>query len=117
MGVGRATRFLQAAVKCRVDGDFRLRTEKATGRCDATAALQACCDARRAYYQRLVEKRPDRGVFLKGCTNLVNALRTEVGLQGFREPAKVDFGDAGYIARVPDISVDPHYDFHEGRPR
>jgi lysozyme family protein len=110
MGAGRAVRFLQGAVGCRADGDFGPETEKAAGACDLMATLEAYCDTRLAYYRRLVEKRPDLGIFLRGWTNRVNTLRAEVGLSGFEAVAATDFGDAGYIARVPDFGVDPDYD-------
>lgn len=110
MGAGRAVRFLQKAVGCRVDGDFGSETERAAGACDLMATLKFYCDARLAYYRRLVEKRPELGVFLRGWTNRVNALRAEVGLPGFEAAVPMDFGDAGYIAKVPDFGVDPDYD-------
>jgi lysozyme family protein len=113
MGAGRAVRFLQEAVGCRVDGDFGPRTEEAAADCDLTATLKAYCDVRLGYYRRLVERRPDLRVFLKGWTNRVNALGAEVGLSGFRVTRGVDFGDTDYIARVPDLGVDPEYDFEE----
>jgi lysozyme family protein len=110
MGAGRAVRFLQKAVGCRVDGGFGSETERAAGACDLMATLEVYCDARLAYYRRLVEKRPELGVFLRGWTNRVNALRAEVGLPGFEAAVPMDFGDAGYIAKVPDFGVDPDYD-------
>jgi lysozyme family protein len=113
MGARRAVRFLQEAVGCRVDGDFGPRTEEAAAACDVAATLQAYCDARLAYYHRLAERRPDLRVFLRGWTNRVNALRAEVDLPGYEATRGVDFGDADYIARVPDLGVDPDYDFEE----
>jgi hypothetical protein len=41
----------------------------------------------------------------------VDALKAEVGLRGFEAAVPLDFGDAGYIAKVPDLGVDPGYDF------
>jgi lysozyme family protein len=114
MGVGRAVRFLQAAVGCDVDGAFGPRTAKEAAECDLGATIEAYCDARLAYYRRLAERRPELGVFLKGWTNRVDALKAEVGLRGFEAAVPLDFGDAGYIAKVPDMGVDPSYDF-EGR--
>ena len=110
MGAGRAVRFLQEAAGCCVDGDFGPRTEEAAAACDLAATIEAYCDARLAYYRRLVEKRPGLGIFLRGWANRVNALRAEVGLSGFEAAVATDFGDAGYIAKVPDFGVDPNYD-------
>jgi hypothetical protein len=36
-----------------------------------------------------------------------------VDLPGYEATRGVDFGDADYIARVPDLGVDPDYDFEE----
>jgi lysozyme family protein len=113
MGVGRAVRFLQGAVGCSVDGAFGSLTAQAAAGCDLAAAIAAYCDARLAYYRRLAAARPELGVFLKGWTNRVNALRAEVGLAGFEAAVPLDFGDTGYIARIPDIGVDPSYDIEE----
>ena len=113
MGVGRAVRFLQAAVGCSVDGAFGSLTAQAAAGCDLAAAISAYCAARLAYYRRLAAARPELGVFLKGWTNRVNALRAEVGLAGFEAAVPLDFGDTSYIARIPDIGVDPSYDIEE----
>jgi lysozyme family protein len=110
MGPGRAVRFLQGALGCGVDGDFGPRTEQVAAECDLVATLEAYCAARLDYYRRLVEKRPELRVFLGGWTNRVNALRAEVGLTGLEAAAEVDFGEAGYVARIPDLGVDPSYD-------
>ncbi len=50
-------------------------------------------------------------MFLKGWMNRLNSLRKEAGLPGFEAARGFDFGDAGYIAKVPDIGEDPSYDF------
>jgi lysozyme family protein len=113
MGVGRAVRFLQAAVGCQVDGAFGPSTAKGAAECDLWTALTAYCDAREAYYRRLAERRPELAVFLRGWLNRLNALRAEVGLPGFEAAAPLDFGDAGYIARIPDVGVDSNYDIEE----
>jgi lysozyme family protein len=113
MGVGRAVRFLQASVGCQVDGAFGPSTAKGAAECDLWTALTAYCDAREAYYRRLAERRPELAVFLRGWLNRLNALRAEVGLPGFEAAAPLDFGDAGYIARIPDVGVDSNYDIEE----
>jgi lysozyme family protein len=114
MGPGRAMRFLQAAVGCDVDGDFGPQTERAAAACDPGTAIAAYCDARcdarEAYYRRLAENKPELKVFLKGWMNRVNALRKEVGLPGYEAAVPRDFGDVGYVARIPDIGEDPAYD-------
>ncbi len=110
MGVGRAVRFLQEAVGCAVDGGFGPNTERAVAGCDLGGAIIAYCDAREAYYHRLAERNPKLKVFLKGWMNRINALRKEVGLPGFEAVTPLDFGDAGYIAKVPDLGVNPDYD-------
>ncbi|RZJ13057.1 MAG: hypothetical protein EOP39_02035 [Rubrivivax sp.] len=103
MGIGRAVRFLQKAVGASVDGDFGPGTKKCVDNCDPGDALIAYCNAREAFYRQLVVDRPQMGVFLKGWMNRLNALRKAVGLPGFESASdEVDFGDAGYIARVPD---------------
>jgi lysozyme family protein len=110
MGVGRAVRFLQASVGCGVDGDFGPGTERAVAGCDTGTVVADYCKHREAFYRRLAEKNPKLSVFLKGWMNRLNSLRKEVGLPGYESAAKLDFGDAAYIARVPDIGEDPAFD-------
>lgn len=110
MGPGRAVRFLQAAVGCTVDGGFGPNTLRAVGACDLGTTLVAYCDEREAYYRRLADRNSRLRIFLKGWLNRLNALRKEVGLPGFEAAMPLDFGDAGYIAKVPDLGVDPDYD-------
>jgi lysozyme family protein len=113
MGVGRAVRFLQAAVGCQVDGAFGPWTTRRAAECDLWTAIAAYCDAREAYYRRLAERRPELEVFLRGWLNRLNALRAEVGLPGFEATVPLDFGDTGHVARIPDLGVDPRYDIEE----
>ena len=110
MGVGRAVRFLQHAAGCPVDGDFGSGTAEAVSQCDRGEALMSYCDAREACYRRLAEKNPKLAVFLKGWMNRLNALRKEVGLPGFEAAQPLNFGDTGYIQRIPDIGENPEYD-------
>lgn len=111
MGVGRAVRFLQKAVAAEIDGAFGPATERCVASCDAGQALANYCQIREALYRQLVVKNPKLGVFLKGWMNRLNALRKELGLPGFEAVGdEVDFGEPGYIARVPDIGQDPLYD-------
>lgn len=110
MGVGRAVRFLQQAVGAGVDGDFGAGTLKCVARCDTGTALAAYCDAREAYYRGLVARNPKLAVFQKGWMNRLNALRKQIGLPGFEADLPLDFGDADYVAKVPDFGEDPAYD-------
>ena len=113
MGVQRAVRFLQQALGCGVDGKFGSGTAAAAAQCpDVGAAIIAYCDARENYYNRLAQNKPELKVFLKGWMNRLNALRKEVGLPGYESVADgLDFGDAGYVARIPDLGEDSAYDF------
>jgi lysozyme family protein len=114
MGPARAVRLLQAALGCGVDGAFGPETQRACADCDPASAISAYLDARLAYYRRLVAKRPELAVFLKGWCNRVNALRAAAGDSGLESVAvPLDFGDAAYIARIPDVGVDPAYDLEE----
>jgi len=111
MGVGRAVRFLQACAGCSVDGDFGPGTEKAVAGCDQGSLVADYCNRREAFYRGIVERKPSQAVFLKGWMNRLNSLRKEAGLPGFESARDLfDFGDAPYIARVPDIGEDPSYD-------
>ena len=108
MGVGRAVRMLQRCVGCEADGDFGPGTKKAVEASDCGNTVAAYCDAREAYYRNLAAAKPKLQVFLKGWLNRLNALRREVGLPGFEAaPRGIDFGDTGYIAKVPDLEGDP----------
>ena len=110
MGVGRAVRMLQASLGCAVDGDFGPTTQKAAETCDLGSMIVTYCDLREAYYRALAEKRPKLKVFLKGWMNQLNALRKELGLPGFEAVVPLDFGETGYIAKVPDLGENPDYD-------
>lgn len=111
MGVGRSVRFLQACAGCPVDGAFGPGTEKAVAACDHGALVADYCKRREAFYRSIVEKKPSQAVFLKGWMNRLNALRKEAGLPGFESArSELDFGDASYIAKVPDIGEDPSLD-------
>jgi len=113
MGVGRAVRFLQHCAGCSVDGAYGKNTADAVAACDQGQAVIEYCNARESYYRTLADKNPDLAVFLKGWLNRVNALRAQAGLPGFerRGPPSVDFGDAGYIRKIPDLGVSAQYDF------
>ena len=110
MGVGRAMRLLQGAVGSAVDGAFGPLTHQAAAGCDLAATIPAYCHAREAYYRRLAERRPRLRVFLRGWMNRLNALRSEADVAGFEAAIGPDFGEAAYIARIPDLGEDPDYD-------
>lgn len=110
MGVGRAIRFLQTAAGCHVDGAFGSDTRTALGACDEGAAVVAYCDAREQYYRALVVKNPQLGIFLKGWLNRLRALRTQAGLPGYEAAVPLDFGDADFIAKIPDLGENPDFD-------
>ena len=110
MGVRRAVRLLQESVGCGVDGIFGPVTTQAAASCDLSGTTRAYCDSREAYYRRLAESRPKLRVFLRGWLNRLDALRREVGLGDDGARKALDFGDTGYVARIPDYREDPEYD-------
>jgi lysozyme family protein len=103
MGVRRAVRLLQGAAGCTVDGDFGPQTKRAVDTCDLGDTVASYCDAREFFYRDLADRRPTMKIFLKGWLNRVNALRYEVGLPGYEARVRRNFGDTGYIARVPEV--------------
>ena len=111
MGVKRAVRFLQHCAGCGVDGSFGKNTAAAVAACDQGQAVIEYCKAREAYYRMLAQKNPKLAVFLKGWLNRLNALRKEDGLPGFERAVPLDFGEAGYIMKIPDLGENAQYDF------
>lgn len=104
MGVGRAVCFLQQAVGTNPDGNFGPATLQCVAGCEPGKALATYCQAREDFYRQLVQRKPEMAVFLKGWLNRLNALRREVGLPGFESTrSEVDFGDTGYVAKVPEF--------------
>ena len=75
-----------------------------------TAVNMGVGRAGEAYYRRLALTRPSLAVFLKGWLNRLNALRGETGLVTLESAQALDFGDTGYVAKVPDLGLDPDYD-------
>jgi lysozyme family protein len=110
MGVGRAVRFLQGAIGCTADGDFGPATRDALARADIASTIVSYCDARAAYYDRLIARNPKLAVFRRGWMNRLNALRAEAGLPGHTTRGGVDFGDTDGVKRVPDVGIDPAFD-------
>jgi lysozyme family protein len=111
MGVRRAVRFLQHCAGCGVDGSFGKNTADAVAACDQGQAVIEYCKAREQYYKTLAQNNPRLAVFLKGWLNRLNALRKEAGLPGFERAAPLDFGEKGYIMKIPDLGEDARYDF------
>lgn len=111
MGVGRAVRFLQTSVGCVADGRYGTETVRAVARCESRSTLAAYCEAREAFYRRLVAKKPELKVFLAGWMNRLNALRKEVGLKtfGFAETPGPG-GAAAPMMKIPDLGVDESFD-------
>jgi len=111
MGVGRAVRLLQTAVGCGADGQYGTETAQAVARCESRPTLAAYCEAREAFYRRLVAKKPELKVFLAGWMNRLNSLRKEVGLKtfGFAEPPGPG-GAAAPMMKIPDLGVDASFD-------
>jgi lysozyme family protein len=103
MGVRRAIRILQEGIGCKPDGQFGPITAAAVRNCDPYTTMKAYCDIREGFYRRLVERKPKLKKFLRGWLNRLNALRAEVGLLELESKIEVDFGDAGHIAKVPDL--------------
>jgi len=107
MGPSRAVRFLQSCVGCGVDGNFGPSTRTAVENFpDFGAAVIGYCKRREDFYNSLIAKNSKLGVFKKGWMNRLNALRKEAGLPGYEAAVPLDFGDTGYIARIPDIGED-----------
>jgi lysozyme family protein len=111
MGPGRAVRFLQTVVGAVPDGDFGPDTQRRLAARDIGETMLRYCDAREAYYRGLVDRRPALGAFLKGWLNRLNALRHEIGLPGHESVRDLDLGDGDPAPRIPDVGVDPAYDF------
>lgn len=111
MGTGRAVKFLQASLNCAVDGAFGPGTQKAVASCDVGDTVVSYCNQREAFYRNLVQRKPSMGVFLRGWLNRLKALRKEIGLPGYEAAVPLDFGDSGYIAKIPDLGENPEYDF------
>lgn len=107
MGTGRAVRFLQTAVGTSADGQYGPGTQQCVDNCDLDKALAAYCDTREAFYKSLVANKPSLGVFMKGWLNRLNSLRKALGLPGYEAAGdEVDYGEAGYMGRVPDEGDD-----------
>lgn len=83
-GVGRAKRLLQAAAGTHVDGDWGPKTQSALDAADPLWLTDALLWERENHYRKLVGKRPDLGVFLRGWLWRLEELRwaAQVGLPG-----------------------------------
>lgn len=113
MGVKRATCLLQESVGCKADGRFGPATRKAVAGCDPGTGLVAFCNAREAFYRRLVATRPPMSVFLKGWMSRLDALRRDCGLPGFEHVPRRAAGEAAPTRRIPDLGEDPELNSQE----
>jgi lysozyme family protein len=106
MGRNRAIKILQQAVGAASDGSFGPATQQACDNCNATDAVTQYCSIREALYRRFAQA-PGQAIFLKGWLNRLNDLRVEAGVSQQRGPrGPADFGDAPYIAPIPDLAPD-----------
>lgn len=74
-GPKQATQLLQRAAGVSADGVIGPKTLAAIMAMPSQDLALRCCDERQKFYQSLVNRKPSLGVFLKGWTNRVNALR------------------------------------------
>jgi lysozyme family protein len=77
-GVGRMAKFVQTTVGAAADGDIGPATIALIQQQDEITLCNAVCDARVAYYNAIVAKRPDQGKYLKGWLRRVNEMRAFV---------------------------------------
>lgn len=77
-GVGRAIRWLQEVVDADVDGVFGEQTMNAVQTAPTETTVAKYLDRRERFYNMVVANDPTQGVFAKGWTNRLNALRKEV---------------------------------------
>jgi lysozyme family protein len=106
MGPRRAVRILQTVLGCGVDGAFGGDTIAAAATCDPGNTVVEYCKVREGIYRGIVQRDPTQARFIKGWMNRLNALRAEAGIPGLEAAVKVDFGDTGSIAKVPDLGED-----------
>ncbi|MGG5890103.1 glycoside hydrolase family 108 protein [Falsiroseomonas sp. HC035] len=105
MGPGRAVKILQQTVGVDADGAFGPNTRTACDACDPPDAVARYCSIREGLYHRFAEA-PGQDRFLRGWLNRLNDLRVEAGVPGFarKRDGGVDFGEADWIARIPDLA-------------
>lgn len=111
MGPRRAVKMLQSSVGVTADGDFGPITLRAVSASDLGATVIGYCDRRETYYRTLAERKPRLSKFLKGWLNRLNSLRSEIGLPGYESLLDLDFGDADFIKKIPDLGIDADFDF------
>lgn len=77
-GIGRASRFLQAAVNATVDGDIGPGTLSAARAMDEIAICNKICDARVAFYRQIVANNPSQSKYLNGWLRRIVEMRAFV---------------------------------------
>ena len=112
MGTNRAIKILQQAVDTASDGVFGPGTLAACQACTPADAVARYCAIREDLYKTFAQ-RQGQAKFFRGWMNRLNDLRAEAGVRGFprkRERGRVDFGDTGFIAHIPDVAPDQPLD-------
>jgi lysozyme family protein len=104
MGPNRAIKILQNAVGTTADGVFGPATLAACQACTPADTVARYCQIREDLYNTFAQ-RQGQSKFLRGWMNRLNDLRAEAGVASFkRTRSRVDFGDTGSIAHIPDIA-------------
>ena len=94
-------KFLQRALNCANDGLFGSITAAVARYVPAT--MKIYFDQRKQFYRGIVERKLDQATFLRAWLNRLNDLNMEAGVIKKKRSRFVDYGDAGYIARIPDL--------------
>lgn len=74
-GVGRAARFLQAAVGAIVDGDIGPATLKLVNSLDEIAICNNICERRKKYYRDIVANNPSQAKYLNGWLRRIQEMQ------------------------------------------
>lgn len=74
-GIGRANKFLQAAVNMSTDGIIGRQTLGAVLNADEIELCKSICDQRANFYQAIVARKPEQGRFLKGWLRRISEMR------------------------------------------
>jgi len=74
-GIGRANKFLQAAVGMSTDGILGPQSLGAVNSMDEIELCMSICDQREQFYQAIVARKPEQGRFLKGWLRRISEMR------------------------------------------